>query len=335
MHIVVSNFGTFLGKKSERLLLKENGKVVEEKPFRDIEQITITSRGVSLSTDVIRECSDHGIQINLLTFSGKPYAKLTSPNLTGTVITRREQILAYQDRRSVTISKAFVEGKLKNQANTLKYFAKYRKGSDLEKFRTIQQKVGEIDRIRGELSSLDGEFISEVRGKLLAIEGRAAQHYWDGLALLIDGCVEFEGRERRGATDPFNSALNYCYGVLYSQVWGAIVLAGLDPFAGFLHTDRPGKPSLVLDMVEEFRPVIVDRAVVAMVNKGIPIILDGDKLTDKTRRELVYRVMSRLDNVETVEGKKYKLRSIIQKQARRVAGYVRGEVKYKPFVGSW
>lgn len=85
MQVLVDNFGMSLGKKSERLVLKEKGAVIAETPFRDIRQITITTLGVSISTDVIRECTEYGIQIHFLTSSGKPYANLSSPNLTGTV----------------------------------------------------------------------------------------------------------------------------------------------------------------------------------------------------------------------------------------------------------
>jgi CRISPR-associated protein Cas1 len=335
MHLVVSDFGCALGKKSERLLVRQKGAVLSETPFFDIKQITISGRGVSLSTDVIQECLEHGIQINFVSCSGKPYAKLVAPNLAGTVLTRREQLKAYEDRRGVVLAKAFVEGKLKNQTNLLKYFAKYRRNTDREKYAEIYRKIAEIDQIRGQLFALDGARIDDLRGQLFAIEGRAAHHYWEAVALIIGDRIAFPGRERRGATDPFNSALNYGYGLLYGQVEGAIMLAGLDSFAGFLHTDRPGKPSMVLDLVEEFRAVMVDRVVIVMVTKGPGIEMDGDKLTEGTRKELVRRVLDRLESEESYEGKKHKLRNIIQMQARRVAGFLRGEGQYKLFTGSW
>ena len=115
MELLVSNYGSFLGKKSERLILKENGKVVNEIPFRDLEQVTIDTPGASLSTDLIRECVEHGVQISFLTPSGKPFAKLVSPYLTGTVITRREQLLAFTDARALGVNVPVKEsGKLEN-----------------------------------------------------------------------------------------------------------------------------------------------------------------------------------------------------------------------------
>lgn len=122
MEIFVDSFGTFLGKKSERLVIKEKGAVIQEAPLRQIEQITITSGGVTLSSDLIRECVERGVQINFLSSSGRPFAKLTSPNVTGTMATRREQILAYLDQRGLILAKAFIDGKLRNQAAVLKSF---------------------------------------------------------------------------------------------------------------------------------------------------------------------------------------------------------------------
>ncbi len=335
MQLFVDKFGTFLGKKSERLIVREKGAVVEEVPLRQLEQITIASGGVSLSSDLIRDCMELGIQINFLTGTGQPFAKLTSPNITGTVATRREQILAYLDERGVALGKAFIEGKLRNQAAVLKYFAKYRKGADLETYEDLMAAANALNKARNDLDALSGKNIDEVRGQIFAIEGRAAQRYWQGVSAVLGQHVEFEGRAGRGATDPVNSCLNYGYGILYTQVWGAVSLAGLEPFAGFIHTDRPGKPSLILDLTEEFRAQVVDRVVVAMVTKGGEIGMEGDRLTEATRKDLAKRVLERLDGEETVEGKKLKLKAVIQRQARRIASCLRGEGRYKPWVGSW
>ncbi len=335
MEVVISNYGSFLGKSSERLVVKEGKKVVAEVPFPDIEQVNILTSGASLSTDVIRECTERGIQINFLSSSGRPYAKLTSPNLTATVITRREQIFAYRDERGVILAKAFVEGKIKNQANVLKYFAKYRKAADSALFGQILDMIKAVEGHLAELSKITGPAIDEVRGEILSVEGRAANLYWQGIKTLTAGKVDFEGREHRGATDPVNSALNYGYGILYSQVWGAVLLAGLEPFAGFLHVDRPGKPSLVLDLVEEFRQQAVDRPILALVGKGAEIEVEDGKLTDASRRELAKRILERLEAPERLEGRKVPLKTVIQRQSRRVANFVRGEGRYKPFVGGW
>jgi CRISPR-associated protein Cas1 len=132
-----------------------------------------------------------------------------------------------------------------------------------------------------------------------------------------------------------NSLLNYGYGILYSQIWGAVLNAGLEPFAGFLHVDRPGKPSLVLDMVEEFRQPVVDRTVIAYVNLGTNIGMRDGLLDADTRKNIGDKIVERLVATEMYKGKQYQIRSIIQMQARRLAGVLRGDGAYKAFSFKW
>lgn len=135
--------------------------------------------------------------------------------------------------------------------------------------------------------------------------------------------------------DKVNSLLNYGYGILYSTVWGAVLNAGLEPFAGFLHTDRPGKPSLVLDLVEEFRQPVVDRVVISHINLGETIEVKGGLLDSETRKIIGGKILERLDSTVIFKGKRYKLRSIIQLQARNLCSFLRREKKYKTFSFKW
>jgi CRISPR-associated protein Cas1 len=151
----------------------------------------------------------------------------------------------------------------------------------------------------------------------------------------LEGRVEFPGRSTRGALDPVNSAINYGYGILYGQVSGAIVNAGLEMYAGFLHVDRPGKPSLVLDLVEEFRAPIVDRSILAIVNQGIAIETDAHGLTGPTKKLVADRIRDRLSTAVPYEGKRWPLGTIIQNQARHLAVAVRGERTYRAFASRW
>jgi CRISPR-associated protein Cas1 len=335
-HLVVDRFGTFVGKHSERLRISLKGEVVEEKPFHEIEHILVASTGVSLSTDLIQECAERGIPISFITGLGKPYAKLMSPGLVGTVKTRREQLLAYLDGRGVALAKAFSSGKVKNQAVLLKYMAKYRKETAPELFEKVRKAVLALDDFAQRIQSVEANDVEQARQELLTLEGLAAKFYWEGARDLIVPETGWKGRETRGAEDLVNSALNYGYGILYCQIERAILLAGLDPYAGFLHADRAGKPSLVLDMVEEFRQMAVDKAIFGMLNRGTNLETEDSRLTEESRRAIAQKVNERLDSEEPYEGRKHKLRTIIQAQARHVATFVRGEGKeYKAFVGRW
>ncbi|RKY70025.1 MAG: CRISPR-associated endonuclease Cas1 [Candidatus Latescibacterota bacterium] len=335
--IVVDQFGAFLGRESGRLQVRQKKKTTEEYPFFKIERIVIASPGVSLSASLIQECVKHGIALDFLGYGGRPYARLSSPELSGTVKTRREQILAYTDARGLEFARMLVKGKLGNQVSILKYFAKYRKERDKETYSQIRQTVREVEEISSQIFACDGNpsNIDDDRQRLLSIEGRAGKLYWDVFTRLVPAEVGFEGREHQGATDPVNSLLNYGYGMLYAQVWGAIELAGLDPFAGFLHVDRPGKPSLVLDLIEEFRQQVVDRTVFGLVNRGYKPKMEQERLSDQTRKEFAHKILDRLEGGERYEGKVHKLRTIIQMQARHLAMFFRGERRYKAFVGSW
>lgn len=334
-HAVVSEFGSFLGKKGERLVVKRAGEVVLETPFHDLEQVSILGSGVTLSTDVIKECSRQGIQLNFVSGSGDPYAKLVSPALTGTVVTRREQLLAYFDERGVKFAKATVAGKIRNQANVLKYFAKHRRQAAPEVHGRIYDGASKLDDLRLEVDQVSGARVDDARETLMSIEGQAGRAYWELVRLILPEAAGFERRERRGATDPVNSLLNYGYGMLYHQVSGALSLAGLDSFAGFLHADRAGKPSLVLDMVEVFRQPVVDRVVIAWLNRGFVVDMDGEKLADKTRRELVAKVLERLEDQDRYDGAQHRLKTIIQTQCRHLAMFFRGEAQYRPYVAGW
>ncbi|MBN2007613.1 MAG: CRISPR-associated endonuclease Cas1 [Anaerolineae bacterium] len=340
--LLVDQFGAFVGKHSERLQVKQKGQIVAEAPVMFLEQVLLTGKGVSMSADAIALCAGHGIPVHYLSGWGQPYAALYSAGLGGTVLTRRAQYLAYEDVRGVALAAAFAGGKIENQGRLLKYMAKSRKEKAPEVFAALRQAAQQVAAHLGEITVWRaGEAPlghAARREQLLSIEGRAAQHYWDGLDRIIPEALAWPGRKGRGARDPFNAALNYGYGVLYGQVERAIILAGLDPYAGFIHTDRPGKPSLVLDLIEEFRAPVVDRSVLAIVGQGIA--LDQDKqgmLTQSIRRTLAERVLERLeDGSEKYEDKRQKLRWILQSQARHLAAYLRGErEKYAAFKMGW
>jgi CRISPR-associated protein Cas1 len=306
-----------------------------ELPLFRVREIVIGSPGVAISADLVEAYCERGIRLSFLTRSGKPYAMLSSPMLTATVITRREQLAAYNDSRGVELAKAIVRGKLGNQASLLKYFSKYLKESNPIAFDELSALVEPLAKCRKDAAQIDELNIDAAREALLSIEGLAGRIYWKGVRMLIPESLRFDSREHRGAPDPVNSALNYGYGILYTQVWGAIMNAGLEPFAGFLHVDRPGKPSLVLDMVEEFRQPVVDRAVIATIGRGTAIETREGMLTEDTRRAIASAVLEKIEGEVTFRGKRYKLKSVIQIQARNVASFLQCGQSYRTFSFKW
>ena len=366
--LIVDDYGAYLGKRSERVSVRyrDKDRQKEEHALMDLDHIVVASRGVSISSDLIEACTERGIEISFLSFNGKPYAKLNSPSLTATVISRREQLAAYHDERGLEIAKQFAAGKLRNQINLVRYFGKYRKKQAPKKYAELIDRLtkieGLIDEIQGVVSpcvAAAGEPpIDSARGTLLNLEGRAGALYWECVQRLLPA-GRFTTRNHRGAVDDVNALLNYGYGMLYSQVWSALTLAGLEPFAGFLHVDRPGKPSLVLDFIEEFRQPIVDRVVFAMINKRFKVeweepdsdaakaahqsakpdtesdISTQRRLSQRTRRALADRVLARFQEKARFERKDQRLCNIIQLQARHLAMCLRRERDYRPFTAAW
>lgn len=370
VRVIVSEFGAVLGKHSERLVVrspiepeldawdhptqlflplgpqlhlplemkkeidKKNYKKVEI-PFFRISEIVVAAKGVSFSADLVLECCQRGIPITFLEYSGHPYAQINSPMLNATVLTRREQFRSYDDERGVKLSKKIVGGKLRNQSTLLKYFGKYLSESRPETWRGVRDNIQRIENLENNLASIFGERIDDTRQSLMTLEANAAGYYWDSVRTILSTKTEFETREHRGTEEPVNAALNYGYGILYSRVWAAVANAGLEPYAGFLHVDRPGKPSLVLDLVEEFRQPCVDRAIVAFFNQGREVNLERGLLDPDSRKAVAEKVCERLDSPEPYDGRKLRMNSIVQAQARRVASFLRGERDYEPFVMRW
>ena len=174
-----------------------------------------------------------------------------------------------------------------------------------------------------------------VRPVLLGLEGTGGRLYWQRIQTMLPDEVSFDGRRPPGPADPVNAALNYGYAILYSHVWGATMNAGLEPFAGFMHVDRSGKPSMVLDLVEEFRQPVVDRAILTWLNKGGHLRLVNDMLDAASKEEVAARVLLRLNTRERHRGKDHEVRSIIQMQARLAAAAMRGHREYRPFAFQW
>lgn len=340
--LIVDQFGAFVGKHSERIQVKRKREVLAEAPVRFLDNVLIIGRGISVSADAMALCAEQGIPMHYLSRRGQPYAALYAAGLGGTVLTRRAQYMAYNDQRGVALASVFAAGKIQNQARLLKYLAKSRKAKAPEIYDLLRDAAKAVEAHIMPLSAWRtvawDEGVESHRAQLLSIEGRAAQAYWAGVKAVVPPALAWPGRKGRGARDPLNAALNYGYGVLYGQVERAILLAGLDVYAGFIHTDRPGKPSLVLDLIEEFRAPVVDRAILGMVGQGVNIEQDDEGwLTLKVRRTIAERVLNRLEeSTERYERKRQKLRWILQSQARHIATFLRGErAEYRPFVSGW
>lgn len=334
-HLIADQFGSHVGKYSQRLKVTQNGQVLAQAPLLHLEEVSVLSRGVSVSADALEACCERGIPVFFIDSLGTPYASIYSAGLMGTVLTRREQLRAFDDSRGAALGVAVATGKIQNQSITLKYFSKSRKDTPVGE--ALRLAAIEVLDYLAWLDRLSGERIDDLRGSILAAEGNAARRYWEAVQLILPEGYRWPGRAGRGALDPINSLLNYGYGILYGQVERALVLAGLDPYAGFVHVDRPGKPSLVLDVIEEFRQIAVDRVVFGLAVRNFTVDQDKQgRLSDDTRRAYADHIIGHLEATVRYEGKRHSLRQVIQMQARRLAAFLRGERNtYAPYKAEW
>ncbi len=328
--LIVSEYGAFVGLKGRRLRLSVPDNPPTHAPLMHLRSVRVLTRSVSLSASAIAACCEAGVPVHFIDPVEGCYASLLSPNLTTVVSSRRCQMVAMQQPSGVRIALNIARGKLKSQIVNLRYLTRRLDDTD-ESFHLAEL---DITDCIAQLDTLRGEAVDEIRAELMGIEGRAGRIYWETLARLIPDAYNWPGRTGRHAQDPVNSLLNYSYGILYSEVQNALVIAGLEPYVGLIHTDRPGKPSLTLDFIEEFRAPVVDRTVIGLVRRGFQVETDDNgRMTRDTRRACADHILSRLNAQGVYRRKRYQLRSIIQMQARLLAATFRDEARYTAYTG--
>lgn len=340
MRLVVDGFGKFLGRKGETLVVREEGRTIQRIQPRELEQVVISGRG-AISTDALDLLAEHGVDVLLVDFRGEVKARLSPPEMR-TVSTRRQQYQAFHDQRGVEIAKAIVEAKIKNQAAVLGTLAKKRKDTDPELASLLHQTGEEMKGIAMEVASAGGSSIDAARETLMNLEGRAAMPYWRMLGRVFGQEWQFLERSGRYAADPANAMLNYGYGVLLGEVWRAVHYAGLDPYGGFLHADRPGKPSMVLDLMEEFRAQVVDKSVIKFITKRMVTLQDFEvvdgvcQMKDGGRRLFLQEILQKFESEVRVGELKLTWGELILHQARKLAKFLRGEIAgYEGFWQRW
>jgi CRISPR-associated protein Cas1 len=344
MKIFLNDFGVFLGRKRNRFIVKKEGEV-KEIVAADVDSIICCSSGVAFSASALNLAVQNNIQVVFARYSGWPYAVLMPASMTGSVRVRREQFTAYNDERGFILAKKFISGKLANQANLLKLMAKNRRQSDPALSERLYEAGKAIDETYARVDKEQGFKIDDKRQDLMNLEAEAARFYWNAIRQVLPAELGFTGRITRGARDPFNAMLNFGYQtILFSEVWKAIGYAGLDFYAGYLHADRPGKPSLVLDLMEEFRQQVVDRTLIGLVTKNVIkpneiIVAEAAEESRILNREVVKTLVSsfqeRLDTDVMFEGRRGSIKNFIHHQVRRVARFLLREADYTPFTLGW
>ena len=329
--IYITHEDSFIGKIDERINVKADKQKLLDVPLIKVDGIVVVGRA-TVSPAVVSELLDRHIPLSFIKATGKYLGRL-QPEMTKNIFVRKAQWnAAGESEQAVHVVRGFVRGKLKNYRNTLQ--RRDRKFSELD----LQAGITRIDEAIAPIDSTSS--INSLRG----LEGAGSAAYFGCLNQLIQGSeFDFEARRRRPPTDPVNSLLSLGYSLLRHDVQSAVNIVGFDPYLGYLHVERYGRPSLALDLMEEFRPLVVDAVVFTAVNRHFL------KPTDFTS-EPVSKAVSL-----TPEGLKVFLRLYEQKkqskfkhpvlkrqctyqeafeiQARFLAKYLMGEIdKYPPLI---
>jgi len=261
--LYITQDDAFIGKSDERLTVKANKQTLQDIPLIKLDGIVVLGRA-TVSPAVVIELLERKIPLSFLTYTGRYLGRL-EPELTKNIFVRSAQwkasfgTAASGDTPSAQTShlvQGFVRGKLKNYRNTLLRGQREHPDLDFQKALTqLDQVIAPIDRT---------SLVDSLRG----LEGAGSAAYFGQFDRLIraEG-FKFEARRRRPPTDPVNALLSLGYALLRHDVQSAVNIVGFDPYLGYLHTQRYGRPSLALDLMEEFRPLVVDAVVLSALNR--------------------------------------------------------------------
>lgn len=325
--LYVQEPGSHVGKRSEHLVVRKDGHEVTRVPMHAIRQLVIFGN-VQVSTQALETLAANDIPVAYLTGYGR-FIGTFAPAERKNVGLREAQFRRFADpAECLMLSKAVVRGKLINQRALL--MRSLRGDGDRGSDEPAARDLAELIR------RLDGAPTLET---VLGLEGQGAALYFGEFNRFLRAQppgrgFAFTARNRRPPRDPVNALLSFAYALLTKDCFAAVSTVGFDPYKGFFHSNRHGKPSLALDLMEEFRPVIADSVVLTLLNNEMLTPADflvwreAYQLTDSGRRKFFAVYEQRKATVVThpVYGYKMSYSRMLEVQARMLAAYVRGSV---------
>lgn len=260
--IYVTTEGSGLRKDGKNLIVENDGAVLGRVPLHMLDSVVVFG-GIFLSPALMHSCAEHGVTIVMLDRNGRFQARVEGP-VKGNVLLRRAQYKASDTPEDIV--KSIILGKITNQrAVLMRALRDYGENYDPGTKTTLQEATQRMARTLSHVNQYTHD-LDTLRG----IEGDTAKLYFGVFNHLIrspDPELRFTGRSRRPPLDPINALLSFLYTLLTHDCRSAAESVGLDPAVGFLHRDRPGRPSLALDLMEELRPILADRLVLSLINR--------------------------------------------------------------------
>lgn len=331
--LYVSTQGMYLHREGETLVAELNREVRMRLPIHTLSGI-VCFGNVMCSPFLLGLCGERGVHVSFLSEHGRFLARV-SGSVSGNVLLRREQHRVVSDNlKACEIARNMVIGKIANSRTVLQRVLRdHGENSDVAHAVAMLANV-----IRRAQNSRD---IDTLRG----LEGEAASRYFDVFdALIVSQKEDFamRGRSRRPPLDPVNALLSFLYTLLAHDCEAALEGVGLDPQMGFLHALRPGRPSLALDLMEEFRSVLADRMAVSLINLNqvtargfIPSESGAVMMKDDTRKVVLTAWQKRKQEVvmHPFLGEKVEVGLLPHVQALLLARHLRGDLDaYPPYL---
>lgn len=326
--VYVQGQGFSIGLKGDVLEIRDKGKAVDQARLMETAQLNLFGN-VQISAQALRELAQRDVPILHLSYGGWLTA-VTTPPPHKNIELRRKQFQAAEDQEfCLQLARAIVSGKIRNQRTLLRRNARDLPDGVLHRMaesRRRAERAGELPQ-------------------LLGIEGTAAREYFSNFALMFkpeEGETAppffFDSRNRRPPRDPVNALLSFLYAMLVKDLVATLIGIGFDPYLGFYHQPRYGRPALALDLMEEFRPLVADSVAIGLINNGELRPADfiaragAYALTDSGRKRVLDGYERRLDTLVTHPHFGYAIsyRRIFEVQARLLSRFLLGEIARYP-----
>lgn len=328
--LYVTTPDAYLSKDGLNVVVSVNQKEVFRIPAINIEGI-VTFGYMGASPGVMRLCSENGISLTFLSPHGRFVSRVQGA-IHGNVLLRKSQYALSDDMEwSLHVAKLMIAGKIQNYRSILRRYVR-----DYGESQEIDEAVRVLDANKHHVLQ------AEEKTKLMGNEGMASNAYFEVLPKLILHQKEgfpFSGRNRRPPKDAVNAMLSLAYTLIANDITAALETVGLDPYVGFLHSLRPGRPSLALDMMEEFRAYLGDRFVLSLINKRQispkDFLYQGDNgvvLTDNGRKVFITAWQTRKRDIITHPylNEKVEVGLLPYVQAMMLARYIRKDIDDYP-----
>ncbi len=252
MQLHINTYGTYIHVKDELFeIRRKNDKGEVEKKQYSANKVThiLLTTGTSLSTDAVKLAMKFNVDIVFAEQDGSPIGRVWHSKLGSTTKIRKSQLEASLNATGVKWTKEWLMAKLDNQLNFIKDLKKHRpQHADF-----LNDKISRIEALSVSINTLEAQKVTEIADTLRGLEGTAGRLYFETLSYVLPPEYQFKGRSMRPAQDAFNAFLNYAYGILYSKIEKTLIVAGVDPYVGFLHRDDYNQLSMVYDFIEPYR----------------------------------------------------------------------------------